>query len=311
MGEAIGAGFSLIGRKPLAVLAWALAWAVLSGGMGLFLVSYVGADYVELFRHFGSFAATAQPGVFPPEMLRLQQKMSLVQPFQLLFSVVAWTMLVSAINRAVLEPANDAAAYLRLGVRELWLGLVMIVLVVLAWLGIFALVIAVVIGAGIPALVLSLLHQQAWIWLPGSVAVIVGVGAYVWVLMRLSLALPMTFVEEEFRLFESWNLTQGSSLKLFVMALLLTMIAMLLALLVDCVFVGAAFAAVGGSINDIGSLQKLADLPTQDLVRTARPWIVGWFASSSFFGVVTITILAAPWAVAYRQIAASAEPSPI
>ena len=77
----------------------------------------------------------------------------------------------------------------------------------------------------------------------GLIAVVV----LVWLGLRLSMAAPMTFVDRQFRLFESWSLTRGSAWRLLGVAVLSLLMVFVLELVVAGVVLGAMFAAAGQS----------------------------------------------------------------
>ena len=65
--------------------------------------------------------------------------------------------------------------------------------------------------------------------IPGIiVGALVVVAVMIWVSLRLSLAGPITFTERQFRLFESWTLTRGRGWRLFGVAVIVAVVAMVI-----------------------------------------------------------------------------------
>ena len=309
--EALGAGFNLIGRKPLAVLAWGLALLLLGVAPMAGLMALVLPDMINFFQQATANALT-HPGV-PPDpatFLPFEARMMMFQPVILLSSVVSRAVLMGAVFRAVLEPKNDRFAYLRLGTRELWLGLLYLVLSILAAI----LMVAIIMACAIIGVIVGLtLHASGaapgWIALAILPLVVAAMVVFIAVAVRFSLAPVMTYAENEFRLFESWNLTKGHAWKLFGLAFLLSLIVGVIAMVVQTVFFGGMFAVVGMSGFDTTQLQALLRQPPQVWMQAAAPWLAVAAVVICFLGAGFMAIFLAPWAVVYQQLTA-APPAP-
>ncbi len=189
--EALGVGTGLIARKPLAVLAWGV----------LPVVVFVPLLLLFAGTLIGIVAAASRAGADQSAIAAsIMPAIGGLFLFVLLAIVLAWVvsaMISGAAYRAVLHPEQSGFAYLRFGSQELWLMAVAFVMG-LVFFGIgLALAIpqAIVnlamlnsgVGARVAAVVLFTLVREAitiWIWL------------------RLSMALPMTFAQSKFQLFE-------------------------------------------------------------------------------------------------------------
>src|SRR5687768_15858637 len=113
--QALGAGFRLIGRKPLAVLAWGflhalIVWVPLLLLMAAFMPSLMSAS------EGGAYNPAALAGI------------NALQPISWITSIVANAIVFSAVYRAVLTPQDDRGLYVRLGKAELWQGVVQLVI---------------------------------------------------------------------------------------------------------------------------------------------------------------------------------------
>ncbi len=251
MGEALGSGFGLIGKRPLSVLAWGVAYLIVGVAPVVAMFALMGPDFLALI-HDGqnaaaSGAAWGGPPHFPAETFwRMQSRIIMFQPVVFLTSLAARAMLTGAVFRAVLEPKNRGLAYLRLGMKELWLGLlilasgILLVLFMIALAGVTAAVCIAIVAA------LKTAHVAAvWSGLAVAVCVVAAAVAVIHVCLRFSMAGPMTFADGEFRLFESWAITKGHTLKLFGLALVLGVLVVALTMIVQAIVLAIGFGALG------------------------------------------------------------------
>jgi hypothetical protein len=303
VGEAATAGFGLVGRKPLAVVGWTVAVvvAVLAPAALCFLA--MGPTFADLIQ-----TAMAQQGGDPsPEMM---QRMFAAQSGMTAFNMLFWlwgsfvkAVFCAAVFRAVLTPERSAWAYLRIGSRELWLTLLLLVEQVLAMIAIFvvALIVAVVVA------VVAVGGGESGKAAAVATAVVGGVGAagvLLWVALRLSMAAPMTFVDNQFRLFESWSLTKGQGWRLLGVALLLIVFIFGMEILVGGVVLGVVMAG-GGSLaamHGAGGIEAFLARPPLEILRAAWPWLAGLGALWALFSVIVQAVFFAPWAVIHREL---------
>ena len=231
-------------------------------------------------------------------MMGLQGRMMTVQPIILLITVVAHTLLIGAVYRAVLQPTESRFGYLRVGRQELWLGLTLLVFYVVMMLLVVVAVIPVAITSSIIGLTSS--GGVGSGVLIGALLGLVVCVAVVWVLLRLSLALPMSFAQSRFVLPESWALTRGHTFKMFLVALALVVIVWLLELVLGGLFAGAMLGQVLGA----GGWEALADMPPGEIVRRLGPLLAGFAVVGSILGMAVYAVLVAPWASIYAQFTA-------
>lgn len=295
-GTAITSGFRLIGERPLAVLAWGFAYLIIAVLPQFLVMWHMLPDIMAVYRDaLQSAQAGGPPPADSPDMVRVQAELVRYQPMQIALTVIGLTIVNSAIYRAVLEPERKAFGYLRLSVQELWVGLATIVFYVLVMLAFM--------GAMIPVGVAAVASSQAASWGNGLLVFLMACGAaavLIWVCLRLSLALPMSFDQRGFRLFESWKLTRGQGWKLFgvLLALVCIVIAIELALMVvAAVIVGATGA------GQPGQLQAFFSRPPAEAMSAAIPWVI---AVGVFYTVLMgamFAIMTAPFAEIYRELA--------
>ena len=294
-GGAVGAGFGVIARNPLAFLAWCAVYLVVALGPLALMAA-------TLWPQFSALAALAEAEVDPDSPAATQQMMSLMGQINAL-SLLQWAtslassaLIVGAVFRAVLEPQNRRWFFLRLGRQEFWLALCLVVVAVvaglLAALSMFPVMITslVLVAAG-PTQTLT-----PGVGLGLGAMVLIALGAMLWLFVRFSLGLPMSFAGSYFRLFESWPLTRGHAAKMALVGVVVSLLATLVQL---AVFAGFIFAAVA-------ILQPTADFYVTTLTFAQVAPILALaavlMALVSVFGTV---LYSAPLAQIYRQLAAT------
>lgn len=294
--EAAMAGFGLIGRKPLAVLAWGMVMFVLSV---LPLTLLIGPWVTVMSETFSNM----QGGPPTPEKIEaMQTRFMMLGPMgnlvQLL-SLVGRAIVGAAICRAIISPNDDRFAYLRLGKSELFLGLVVLAGAIMLGLGVAVVaMIGVALGFAVAGISESALAIYAVV---ASLALIV---ALFWLLLRFSLSGPMSVAEKNFRLFESWPLTRGHVLSLFLVGLLNFIVVMVLEMVVMALIGGVLVAVVvshGGMMNE-SAIEAFFRQPPADIARLATPWLIGAGFIGSILGSALFAVMLAPWAHVYKAL---------
>lgn len=293
--ETATAGFGLIRRKPLTVLGW---------GLFLFVVGVLPilAALAWIVSHLGGFADLEDLGereLFARLLPVWMGAMGLYL-FMIVGSVIAQAMVICAVFRAVLEPSKRAFGYLRLGAQELWVGLSLIVAHLL--LGIVVGIAWTPVAVACALLIAS--HQEtaaAFVGFFGGLAVFAGV---VWLMLRLSMAAPLSFAERRFAFFESWDLTKGQSGRLLLTALLTLVFILLTEVAVGLVFFVAMVATGAASYFTALSGADPSDWTVNQLLAFIGPMLgVGGLIYILFAGIV-LAVSLAPWATAYKSLAA-------
>lgn len=298
IGEAAGAGFKIIARKPMAVLLWS----------GLIF----GAIFVPLGLLFGTMVpvilamvkeAAANPDAEPPvdQIMAVYLRMMMLQPLIVLGSLVLRAVLGAAVFRAVLTPEDDAWGYLRLGMRELWVGATSIVMGIIIGFGMVALMIP-------GAIIIAITAISQNVWLIVGVAVVIGIIfilTAIWLSLRFSMAVLLSYDANEFRLFESWEFTRGQTGRLLGLVGLLILYGILLEVVVWIVFI-AGLVGIGlafGITPDVLSQMDQATSP--DFSIFVAPAITAGIAFAVLISLVAgfaQAVFLAPFAEAYRQL---------
>lgn len=295
IGDAFGAGLRVIQRKPFAPLVWGLVY---------FVCAYLPA-MLTMALVLPGFSQSLTPGATPDpsRMMAMMAPMQMMNLVQFGFSIIGLALINAAICRAVLEPENDRAFYLRLGAQELWQGLVLLVLYILLGVAMVVLMIPMIIIMVVMGVSAMGHGSNALAMIPVVLLftlIALGVLLYLW--LRLSMALPMSFVHRQFRLFESWSFTKGNVLRLFGLGVLLTLVVLIAEMVVFtllAVLGFGAFAAAGG----LSKIQSFASQPPSAWLPTLAIWAIPVTVIFSAVVGYLMTFGLAPWADCYRQLA--------
>jgi hypothetical protein len=286
--EAAFEGFRVVRRNPMALIFWALFYAVfmvaIFAMMGPNLISFITAT--EQLEQSG---ATPSMEDFAP----LFQMMGLFFAILLPLSLVASAMIYAAVSRAVLRPGESALGYLRLGMDEVRVLVVSVVLFIVFMVvtavasGIIGAVIGMTIAADTPAL-----------WLLVVLLILAAIGACIWLAVRLSLAIPITMAERRIAIFDSFGFTKGRFWPLLGMALLAWVMSIVVGLLGSLVAMPLQFATGGGMM----ALEGLEDESLQVILQSAWPAIAAWIVINAVMSALQVAVVYAPFSAAYRDM---------
>lgn len=288
-------GFRLVRRNPLALVAWTLLYAVLTLTALFSLSNMVGP--LEAW----TAQADAMDAVDTPS---LEQVVALMSQFGAIMAQVAWllpvsmivgAMLGAAVARGVLKPSGDPFGYLRLGMDEVRvlvvtfvLGLVMGLAMFVAFLALGVLIAGAKAGGGGGGAAIA--------GIVGLLAIVCGL---IWLSVRLSLAVPITVAEKRFAFFDSFRLTKGRFWPLLGMAVLAFVMVMVVQLLSAIVSMPIGMAS-GMESWSFGSGQDAADV--RAALDVTNPWVIAHALVEAVVSALTVGILYAPFAAAYRDI---------
>ena len=306
IGEAYGAGFSLIGRRPFAVLAWGVVGSVLQLLPTVLMLAIAGPGLMEAW---GGLVAGSVSGDDPQaglrEFERAMQGMNAFQALDWLFSILAAAIMHAAIFRAMPRPEDGGVLGLKLGMDEVWQGLVHVCAMILIFIFAFLTVLVALALGGIVYLAGEAAGSPLGGWIKGIgiFAVIVAcVVTIIWICLRFALAGPATYAERSFQFFESWTLTKGQSWPLLGLALLLGLTMFAIQLVLMAVLIGGLVAA--GTMGSFSpeAIEAFFSRPFETWIVELAPWMIAIALIGALLNGAFYTILMAPFASVYRQL---------
>ena len=312
--DAATSGFGVIRREPLAVLVWGVLVLL------VFVLPLIGLSWglvsqsVGLFKSAAAQSATTAPGAdadMMAQMMRLQSQIIGLDLIGALFGVSLYAVIGGAVFRSLLEPERRGFFFLRVGQQELWLALLFLTEVILAYIVMIVGMLLVMLLAGLGYAIGSSGGSTAGRAVASLIGVVGGLGVFgalVWAGLRLSMAAPLTFIDRQFRLFESWDFTRGQSWRLLGMFVLVALIIFGLELVLYG-GLGLGVLAVGSGM--VANLQALEHQPPEAWMRALLPIFAVMGVAGAFIWAGLATLIFAPVATAYRDLRASASnPSP-
>jgi len=279
-------GFRVVRQRPLALVFWALFYAVLIAAA----LALVGGSVIGLMSMAEQLetSGAASPEAFLPVLTSYAAILGVILPI----SLVASAMLYAAVSRAVLRPAESAFGYLRLGMDEVRVLVVSVALFLVFM--VLATVVAVLIGvvAGI-----ATSAEMPALWLVVVLLVIAAAALFIWLSVRLCLAIPITMAERRIAIFDSFGVTKGRFWPLLGMALLAGVMSIVVSLLGSLVAMPVQLAT--------GGLQGLAELEGEGLpviLQAAWPAIAAWVVVNAIMSALQVAVVYAPFSAAYRDL---------
>jgi hypothetical protein len=300
VGSAVGAGFQLIGRRPLTVVSWGFFsyFAILL----LFALGMAIVGLPVLAKLSALNGQPPDPSQARQLMLGLLISMWPALAIAMVGALLVGAMVQGAVIRSILEPTERRLASLRLGRAEgglLLLGLIYMLAFILA-----AVVSVLVMGAFVA--IGHAIHGVAGGLLAFVACLAYAVG-FMWLALRFSLAAPMTYAAGAVRFFSSWSLTRGEGWRLFGLAWLMVAVWIGVSLayaivsgIVNVIFAGAAMASVLGQSNGAADPAFLASHWPVLLLGYVPALLMG----AAFNGVMQ-AIAIGPWVDVYRQLKGS------
>ena len=279
-------GFRVVRRHPMALIFWALFYAV----MLVAALAMVGGSVIGLMNAAETLEASGatSPEAFMPALASYMAIFAVVLPV----SLIASAMIYAAVSRAVLRPTESAFGYLRLGMDEVRVLVVSIVLFI-----VFTVLMVVVFGIIGAVIGMTAAVDMPALWLLVVLLVCAAIALFVWLAVRLSLAIPITMAERRIAIFDSFAVTKGRFWPLLGMALLAGVMSIVVSLLGSLVGMPLQLAT--------GGLQGLSELEGESIpviLQAAWPAIAVWVVINAIMYALQVAVVYAPFSAAYRDI---------
>ncbi|MDP3800843.1 hypothetical protein [Brevundimonas sp.] len=280
-------GFRVVRRHPMALVFWSLFYGIVMAAafavMGPSLIEFVTAS--EQLEQSG---ATPTLEDFAP----LFQMMGVIFAILLPLSLIASAMIYAAVSRSVLRPAESSFGYLRLGMDEVRVLVVSVVLFI-----VFTLLMGLVFGIVGAVGGMAVAGEAPALWLVVVLLVCAAIALFVWLAVRLSLAIPITMAERRIAIFDSFGVTKGRFWPLLGMALLAGVMSLVVSFLGSLVSLPLRLAT--GGLEDLGALDG-ESLPA--ILQAAWPAIAAWVVINAILSALQVAVVYAPFSAAYRDI---------
>jgi hypothetical protein len=284
-------GFRVVRRKPMVLLWWTLFYLVIFGLIAL-VVAQPLTNFFSLVQQYEGTGGEPTPDEIMGFMLPLMATIPLLIPLLILQNGIVY----SAIARSVLHPEKSAFGYLRLGMDEVRVAVVVLVLGILFNIIGFVGYMAVLLLAG-GASAIGDGGYPGGVGLFGMLGMLLVYGVMWWLMARLSLAVPITVAEKKFAFFDSFQMTEGHTLKVIGMAILAGVMAIVVAFLVWIIAV-AIFLAVGSTVD----WQSLEMAGFGEVIRVAGPMIALGVVIYAVYAALMLVVMLAPFSAAYRDL---------
>lgn len=290
-------GFRLARRNPMAILLWIVVCAVSSigqmfaaGGMMQSMVSMT-----EMMEGMQASPPTTLEGWTP--FLNAYGEMMSGAAWMLPVSLVITSVLTAAVARAVLRPQEKAFGYLRLGMDEVRVFIVTLVISILA-----AVFCSVVFVGALVAGVIAIRAMGGWGGLVLAATTLGAIAFIVWLLVRWSLAVPITVAEKRFAIFDSFAVTKGRFWPLLGMGLIALVMAILVMIL--CSFVSMPLGMMLG-MDMWGSMDGPSAEHLMKMFDVTNPLVIASAVVDAVATVLMLGVIHAPFSAAYKGIKGS------
>jgi len=283
-------GFRIARERPMVLVHWAAFYLLFTLATLLIMVPMAGPALMQLQE-------LDQANPDPTESLALIGRMAPAFLILLPLSLLYYGVIYAAVSRAVLDPADSRLGYLRFGAQELRQALLMLLLglvMFVAYLGL------IIVGAIIVAL--TALGGAAFIGFGVALMVLVVMSGLVFLMVKFSLASPLTYATGKVNLFGSWKLTNGRFWPMLGAYLLATILMIIVYLLTAGIFF-TVVAVVGG----FEAATKMMSPDLSSFASALAPVSLAYFAVTAVVTAMTTMIWVGPTAEIYRQLKAAGE----
>lgn len=278
-------GFRIAREKPMVLVYWAAFYLLFTLATLLILVPIAGPALMQLQE-------LDQANPDPAEAMALFGKILPAFLLLLPLSFLYYGVIYAAVSRAVLDPAESRLGYLRFGAQELRQALLMLVLSLLflaAYLGL------IIVGAIIVAL--TAVGGPGLIGFGVALMFLIVISGLVFLMVKFSLASPLTYATGKLNVFGSWKLSNGRFWPMLGAYLLATILMIIVYLLTAGIFF--AVVAVAGGFE---AATKMMSPDLSSIGTALAPLSLAYFAVTAIVTAMTTLIWVGPAAEIYRQL---------
>ncbi|HEV2816973.1 MAG TPA: hypothetical protein VGW40_07115 [Allosphingosinicella sp.] len=287
-GSIAGGGFRLVRERPGAVAVWTLVY--LAGVVALGLAVMPSAEV----------RAAAAAGR-PPLAINTAPNLW-IWLFELVF-FLAFMVLFTAALRAALRPGESGFASLRLGMDELRMTGLALFLTIVLYLGLILIGLALAIPLNL--LTLATGGTDVTILLVGEIVLLTPLAA--WILVRLSLAYPLTLMRGRIVIGESWQLSRGRFWTLFGGYLIVVLVVTALSIAAAALTAGPQLLELLRGRLTLETLQAVAGWQLARQMEGVDAMMVAGWVLSALVGGLSVALYAGAMAAAARELAVDRE----
>ncbi|WP_439471157.1 hypothetical protein [Brevundimonas sp.] len=284
-------GFRLVRRAPKVLVAWTLVYLLITVAQMVAMVMNR-AEIAEGLRTIEAFGNRGPQSVQDFQLvLEANAQMTRYSFWVMPLSIVVSSVLSAGVARGVLFPEQSRFGFLRLGMDE--------VRVFLVTLGIGLLT---AIALGVAAIIVSIFITLSMavtplMWLGVLLSVLASVALFVWLMVKWSLAVPITVSEKKVDIFASFRATKGHFWPLLGMAIIAFAMAMVIWFL-SSVLVAPLSLMSGLSPMGLGGTSSAVI----EQMSLANPGLLLLALSQAIVYALFVGVMYAPFAAAWRDI---------
>lgn len=274
-------GFRVVRRNPLVILWWSLAYLIFFA----VLLAAVGGPILAMLPQLQALEGSE------PSMDELMPILNLYGTILLIampLGILLGAVLNAAVARSVLSPGSSAFGFMRLGMDEVRVAVVTFVLA-LVFMAIYVALVGVVAAA---TMAVYSANEGAGVAV-GILGGLTAIFIFIWMAIRLSLAVPIVVAENRFAFFDSWGLTKGRFWSLLGM----TLIAFVMAIVVSVL--GAIIAMPLQFMGMAGFEQTISGGEMESILAAIGPVVIVAVIVNLIISTLQFAVLYAPFASAY------------